>query len=410
MTEESEPVPDELPPLELRQGPAPQLTSAADVQAYADAIASGDGPIALDAERASGYRYSQRAYLIQVRRSGAGTALIDPIAVPDLSGLADAIGDNEWILHAATQDLACLAEVGMRPTRLFDTELAGRLLGRERVSLAALVASELGHSLAKGHGATDWSVRPLSGEQLRYAALDVEPLIELRDALASELHDCGRWEMAEQEFGHLLNFTPRERGPEEWRRLSGMHKLRKPRQWALARELWLARDDIAQRRDVAPGRLIPDSAVIAAVQADPASLDELLASPGFHGRGASRHARDWWGAIQRGRALPDTQLPQRAPRGDGPPPPRSWAERDPAANSRLQAARAAMSELSEAWNIAPELLLAPDSLRRLCWDPPADTSEVGVGAALEALEARPWQIALCAPVLSPALDSEVTSE
>lgn len=99
------------------------------LMAAAAAIARGTGPVALDAERASGHRYGQRAYLVQLRRAGSGTWLFDPAACPDLSPVAEAIGDAEWVLHAATQDLACLAEVGLRPQRLFDTELGGRLAG-----------------------------------------------------------------------------------------------------------------------------------------------------------------------------------------------------------------------------------------------------------------------------------------
>ena len=407
---------EQLPPLELLDGVPDVITNIDELRTYADALAAGEGPVGLDAERASGYRYSQRAYLVQVRRTGAGTALIDPIAVPDLTCINEAIGDAEWILHAATQDLPCLAEVGMTPQVLFDTELAGRLLGRERVSLAALVGSELGNHLAKGHGATDWSVRPLSSEQLRYAALDVEPLRQLRDVLAAELKAAGRWDLAEQEFAHLLGFQPRDKGPEEWRRLSGMHKLRSPRQWALAREMWLERDEIARAKDVAPGRILPDSAIVAAVRSVPESKEALLATEGFHGRGAGRYAKSWWAALQRGRDVPDTELPERSPRGDGPPPPRSWAERNPPAHDRLAQAREGMSELAQRWQVAPEILLSPDLLRRVCWDPPVGSASGGASSShaianfLAAAGARPWQIDTCLPVLVNSVANQVTSE
>lgn len=387
-----------LPHLELRDG-SPSIV--ADIQAlvaFNRSVAEGQGPVAIDAERASGYRYSARAYLVQVRRNGAGTALIDPITVPDLTSLHEAIGNTEWILHAATQDLACLAEVGMRPTQLFDTEVAARLLGRERVSLAGLVASELGRGLDKGHGAADWSVRPLSDEQLRYAALDVEPLIELRDILADDLAAKGRWEIAQQEFGHLLSFAPKDRGPEPWRRLSGMHSLKSPRQWALARELWWTRDGIAERTDTAPGRVLPDSAIVAAVKAEPASATELLAVKGFHGRGAGKYRSDWWAALQRARNLTADELPTRPPRTDGPPPPRTWADRDPVAAARLASAREGLTRISEEWGVAPEMLLSPDLVRRVCWQPPED-----LDASLRASGARPWQVEVCGPILRAAL-------
>ena len=132
------------PPLEPRDGVPDIITTESELTAYAQRLAAGTGPLALDAERASGYKYSQRAYLVQLRREGAGIALIDPICLPDLSVIQAATEGVEWILHAATQDLACLAEIGLRPALLFDTELAGRLLGREKVGLAALVAAELG--------------------------------------------------------------------------------------------------------------------------------------------------------------------------------------------------------------------------------------------------------------------------
>lgn len=400
--------PPQLPPLELRDGLPGVITDAEHLRTFAQSLAGGSGPTALDAERASGYRYSSRAYLVQVRRVGAGTALIDPTTVADLTELNAAIGDGEWILHAATQDLACLADVGMRPRRLFDTEVAARLLGREKVSLAGLVASELGYSLAKGHGAADWSLRPLTSEQLHYAALDVEPLAELRDILAEDLKDRGRWDIAQEEFEYLLDFTPRDKGPDPWRRLSGIHTLKQQRQWAMARELWWERDAIAQDTDIAPGRILPDSAIVAAVKADPASLGELLGIKGFHGRGAARHKTSWWSALQRARALPQDQWPTKVSRsaeGSGtPPPPRSWAERDPAAAARLATAREAIGAVAEEWGVAPELLLTPELLRRICWEPPGSTPQ-DIGEALRAGSARAWQIELCTPILLTALET-----
>ncbi len=236
--------------------------------------------MAIDAERASGYRYSARAYLVQLRREGSGTALVDPIAFDDLTTLQEALGDTEWILHAATQDLACLAEVGLRPTTLFDTELAGRLLGYPRVGLATLVETVVGRSLRKEHSAVDWSTRPLPEPWLEYAALDVEALVELREALGVELEESGKAEWARQEFAHLVD-APSHRAPrvDPWRRTSGMHRARGRRALAAVRELWETRDEIAARRDVTPGRIIPDSAIVEAANAMPRDKAALLAAP-----------------------------------------------------------------------------------------------------------------------------------
>ena len=388
-----------LPLLSLREGTPPLVTTAAELGDVVRRLQTGTGPVALDAERASGYRYSQRAYLLQLRRAGSGTALIDPIRCADLTPLAQTLGEAEWVLHAATQDLPCLAELGLRPSRLFDTELAGRLLGRDRVGLAALVASELGMHLAKGHGAADWSQRPLADELLQYAALDVELLLELREILAQALNDQQRWEWAEQEFAALCTFQPKGRGEEPWRRTSGIHRVRKPRALAVVRSLWQTRDGLAQRLDQAPGRVLPDAAIVAAAQALPASSDGLGALPEFSGRGQQRRLSTWWAAVASAMALAAEDLPNSAPEHDGPPPPRQWADRHPAAAARLSAARSLVVDRSASLGIAAEVLISPDLVRRYCWEPPeVDQTETFLASA----GARPWQVEQVAPLLVAA--------
>jgi ribonuclease D len=359
--------------------------------------------VALDAERASGYRYSARAYLIQLRREGAGTSLIDPTAFTDLRALDDALDGAEWILHAATQDLACLREVGLRPVRLFDTELAARLLGYPRVGLATLVESILGRAMRKEHSAVDWSRRPLPEPWLEYAALDVEVLIELRDELARQLAEAGKDGWAQEEFDALVDFEPAVR-QDPWRRTSGLHKVRGRRAMAAVRELWTVRDQLAADHDTTPGRLIPDSAIVAAANALPTSRKALMATTGFHGRAARRYADEWVDAVRRARVLPETELPPVANRSDGPPQVRAWADRDPVAAARLAKARAAITALSEELDVPAENLLTPDYLRRVLWSPPADADlEEAVAAELRRLGARDWQVRLTAPVIADAI-------
>lgn len=409
-------------PQEVEQVTAPLLTAPAEglpavtetAQALFDVVAqcaSAAGPVALDTERAGGYRYSQRAYLVQLRRHGAGTHLIDPIACPDLSDLGAALVDHEWVLHAASQDLAPLAELGMVPTRLFDTELAGRLLGRPRVSLAALTESELGVRLAKEHSAVDWSRRPIPHDWLTYAALDVELLLELRDVLATELTEAGKLEWAHEEFDALVRAPapPPRRDP--WRRTSGLHKVRGARRLALVRALWLERDRVAAERDVTPSRVLPDAAIVQAALAGPVSAEQLGELPGFRGRARRTRGRGelrrWAEVLAAAASLPDSQLPPVAAEYDGPPPARAWADRDPVAASRLAAARAALSEIARAYSVPVENLLTPDVLRRLLWEPPEDCSPGGVQAALSGLGARPWQVRLVAETLHTILESTV---
>ncbi|MCV2488067.1 ribonuclease D [Geodermatophilus sp. YIM 151500] len=395
--------PAATPLLAPREGLPPVIDTSTALVAYAEALRAGTGPVAVDAERASGYRYGQRAYLVQLRRAGAGTGLVDPVPLPDLSVVQEAIAGEEWVLHAANQDLPCLAEIGLVPTRIFDTELAARLAGLPRVGLGAVVESLLGHGLQKGHSAADWSTRPLPEEWLVYAALDVEVLVELRDALATLLEEQGKTEWARQEFAAILAAGPPAPKPDPWRRTSGVHGLRNRRQLGMLRSLWQARDELARRRDIAPGRVLPDTAMVSAVQADPRSAAALLELPVFRGRANRKLVGTWYGALERGRALPDAELPPQSRTGDGPPPVSRWADRDPAAATRLQVARSGLAALSQQWTVPVENLLSPDLVRRLMWSPPEPRDGAAVTEALRAGGAREWQIELAGPVLDKAL-------
>lgn len=379
------------------------------LRAAAAALAAGHGPVAVDTERASGYRYSQRAYLVQLRREGAGTVLVDPIALAgDLSPLVAALSGTEWVLHAASQDLPCLAELDLRPDRLFDTELAGRLAGFDRVSLGALTERILAYRLEKGHSAADWSRRPLPREWLVYAALDVELLITLRDELRAELDGQGKLEWAHEEFEAVRTSGPPAARADPWRRTSGIHKVRRPRQLAAVRSLWRTRDTLARERDLAPGRVLPDSSIVQAAQAEPDSESELTALPVFGGRHQRRRASTWMQALHAAKALARNELPDPSPPNEGPPPTNRWADRDPAAAARLAAARAALTKIAEAHNLPLENLLLPDLLRRTCWDPPENPDADTVAQMLRDKGAREWQISLTVEALCAALEAQAT--
>jgi ribonuclease D len=404
-SEVSGPGASSIPLLEPRDGLPPVIETDAALAEAIIGLAQGHGPVAVDAERASGYRYGQRAYLVQLRRAGAGTILIDPIACPELSGVDAALQDAGAILHAASQDLPCLAELGFRPRQLFDTELAGRLLGYPRVALGTLVEEVLGFHLEKGHSAADWSVRPLREELLRYAALDVEVLIELRDALAAELAEQGKTEWARQEFAAVLAAKPAAARPDPWRRTSGIHRVQSRRGLAVVRELWTVRDRIAQAADLSPRRVLPDSAIIEAARSLPSTYQQLTRISGFTGRQARRHEKEWLAAVTKARTSADSELPDATggPVLSGPPPAHRWAERDPAAAARLATARAAVTAIAEANQLPVENLLAPDTLRRLSWDPPQPCDPGSVAEVLAGYGARPWQIELTAGPIASAL-------
>lgn len=386
--------------------------------AATQSLRAGQGPLAVDTERAQSFRYSAKAYLVQLRRAGAGTVLIDPVAFErdadraDLSGLAAALADVEWVIHAAQQDLPCLAEARLLPRRLFDTELAGRLLGLPRVSLTALSERALGTTLAKEHSAADWSRRPLPADWLSYAALDVELLAELRDWAAGELAGAGKQEWAEQEFEHLARHAadPPVAREEPWRRTSGVHDLRYRGQLAVVRALWHARDDVARRLDRAPGRVLPDSAIVEVAarvtRGGPVALtrDDLREVRGFGWRLAARFEHEFAAALAEASALDRNEWPQATLTPAGPPPPRTWARRFPEAFERWNRIRPATVRLAESLDVPVENLIAPDAVRRLAWEPPADHSVAAVDAFLAERQARPWQREHVAPAVAPLLD------
>jgi ribonuclease D len=408
--------PDVTPLLHPADGVPDLSTSASEIAAAAQLLAGGHGAFAVDAERASGFRYSNRAYLIQIRRAGAGTVLIDPVShggdsLTVLRPVADVLTQDEWILHAADQDLPCLAEVGMRPPALYDTELAGRLAGFDRVNLAAMAQRLLGLGLAKGHGAADWSKRPLPPAWLNYAALDVEVLIELRDAIAGVLAEQGKTDWAAEEFDYLrtVGQAPPPTRRDRWRRTSGIHKVRNQRGLAAVRELWTVRDEIAQRRDIAPGRILPDSAIIDAATTDPKTRDDLIALPIFGGPRQRRNAATWLAALKSAREAPGP--PEEAEPPNGPPVPARWPKRRPEAAARLDAARTGLRELSQRVSVPTENLVSPDLVRRLCWDwEGAEDPAKATDEFLAAGQARGWQRELVVPVLAAALQPLASTE
>lgn len=381
------------------------------------AVASGTGSIAIDAERASGYRYGNDAYLVQLRREGAGTWLIDPVACPDLSSLNDAIGDTEWVLHAATQDLPCLRELGLHPQVLFDTELGSRIAGLPRVGLAAVTEHFMNVTLAKEHSAVDWSTRPLPHDWLVYAALDVELLVAVRDKLELYLLDEGKLDWAQQEFDHLLDFTGPAKRTDPWRRTSGIHGIRDARGLARVKALWETRDAIARRRDTSPGRVLPDALIIDLAKRNPSDSANLVGPPAIRPRvgdgsarrrrprpahrGLARYSDEWLAALASANDLPSSQLPPKAPRQpSGPPPVRSWESKNPLAFERYERAHAALQRVSSERNIPIENLLTPDTLRRTIYSPPDDLGTDAWRAALQSAGARPWQCDIVAPILA----------
>ena len=376
-------------------------------------LAQGHGPFAVDAERASGFRYSARAYLIQIKRNKGGLHLIDPIAFGPghklFSELNALLNTDEVILHASTQDLPCLRELGIKPIHLFDTELAGRIAGLPRVGLGPLLETLMGVSLAKEHSAADWSARPLPPEWLTYAALDVELLVELRDKMFELLEKSNKLSWALEEFASILKAPPAPPRVDPWRRTSGMHKIKRRDQLAIIKELWIARDRVASEQDIAPGKLLNDGAIVElaiAASVTKKEFEKALRPLGLRARWLENLPL-WLSSISTAVALPEDQWPAMRTNADTLPPIKLWRDKFPEKYAPLSHARAAIELIAQENEIPVENLITPEHVRRVCWKPPTGATESlsvpAVEQALTQLGARQWQINLVGPALASAL-------
>lgn len=396
-----------IPLLAPKDGVPKVIQSHEEFEAALLALSKGTGPFALDTERASGYKYSARAYLIQVKRTNGGLHLIDPIPFgpdhPLFLKLNDLFNTDEVILHASTQDLPCLRELGINPVQLFDTELGGRIAGLPRVGLGPLLESQMGVLLAKEHSAVDWSTRPLPQDWLNYAALDVELLVELREKIHQLLEKSGKLSWALQDFAAILLAPPSPPRVDPWRRTSGMHKIKKRQQLAVVRELWNTRNELAQESDIAPGKLLSDNAIsLLALAETPVTnkkqLEKVLKPIGLRARWMENTA-SWISAITDALSMNEESWPQLRANSDALPPIKLWRERFPERYAPLTHARAKLDERARELEIPLENLISPEAVRRICWNRPVGA----VSMTLEGLGVRPWQIEIAAPILEAAL-------
>lgn len=361
-------------------------------------------PYAIDAERASGFKYSQRAYLLQISSATSDIYLIDPTSMKDLTPLRQLLNNKSWILHAATQDLPCLFELELKPGEIFDTELAARLLSLPHVGLGGLLEDELQITLDKEHSAADWSKRPLPQDWLVYAALDVEFLHQLRKSLTQKLIDNNKFEIAQQEFKALCSWQSPGLRNDPWRRTSGMHEVRGGQDAAIVRQIWLKRDEIARQRDIAAGRVLNDAGIVEIAAKKPKTVQELKDLASIKYRPAKNDAEIWFEQLQIALQLGPDQWPVKQKGTESYPAPKSWLEKRPEAYHRLQFVKAQLHKLSEELLIPVEHLCSPDLVKKWCWDKPTDQLET-INEWLISQGARDWQAQNLAPVLLSSLDN-----
>jgi ribonuclease D len=404
----------ELTPLLLpRAGVPPVITTESAFEEMISTLLNGVGPIAIDAERASGYKYSQRAYLIQLYRVNGGLHLIDPIAIENKS-LWQEFNKNfaniEWVIHASTQDLPCLLELGLNPQSLFDTELGARIAGSPRVGLGALAESLLELQLAKEHSAVDWSIRPLKPEWLTYAALDVDVLLDIREKVEKLLLEKNKLDWAKEDFAAiLLNFKSKQGDQpkvDRWRKTSGMHKVRDRLTMTIIKDLWLDRDQLAQELDIAPGRILNDEAIIEIATKKPSTIEAITKVIGWRSKIQSPPYDRWLAQLNHSLATPVEQQVELRIQSNNLPPIKVWKERNPLGYARLSHARAGIAALALELDLPIENLITPELVRKLCWELPRNKEsdyEIYVAEQLKQMGARDWQISQVTPVIAQAL-------
>ncbi len=394
----------DIEPLDVPREGIPDVTHE-DIDDAVAALTAGHGPFSIDTERAMGIRYSARAYLVQIRREGAGTFLIDPVGIEDRLGpLAEALAADQWILHAADQDLPSLREIGLNPPDVFDTEVAGILLGLERVSLQAEIAEILGYGLAKEHSMADWSQRPLGPELRAYAALDVELLLELRNALMSMLRAAGRLEWLHEECEEIRLREPKPPRAQPWRKAARQVGVRDRRALGMLAALWDARDGLAKDRDLAPERVLPSKVMAELAARKPRSRSDVERSPLLQSRIRRKDVDVWWAAVEGAWALDGDALPERQfHEGEAPyPAVRNWERTNPQAAQRWRVVRTAVLARADDLGIRQELLLKPAYQRELAWEGWAHPEQIPI--LLAALGDRPRQIENVAQaIVSPLL-------
>ena len=391
----------------------PQLMAgAAAIRQAADRLAQGTGWCAVDTERASGFRYHNRVCLLQIRRTGAGTMLIDvesdPQATTDFIGRV--LADTGWVVHAASTDLPYLEQLRLRPPQLFDTELAGRFLGFHRVNLAAMVEHYLGVRLRKNHGGEDWSRRPIPSEWLDYAALDVEYLLPLADAMRSELtqqHPKDEWVTEECDYLTRVyrGYSPT---PKSWEDLKGVHGLRTSKQLQVARWLWRVREKLARASDTAVSRLLPDKALVALATELPTTVPKVMRTPGYPPR-LRRKARYWANQVDKALRTAQDRWPEPFPiptYRDTPPSRYTWSRYYPESFPKLTMVREELARVAAQVEIPVENMIQSSDTNEIVWrsqELKEVTDDTELLALLQRLQIRPWQQKLCLPIFTSIL-------
>lgn len=349
-------------------------------QALARTVArlQAEPAVAVDTESNSFYVYHEQVCLIQFSIPGQDF-LVDPLALSDLSPLGPLFADPaiEKVFHAAEYDIMCLKrDFGFRFANLFDTMIAARILGWKRYGLGSILAERFGVRQDKRLQRANWGQRPLSPEQLRYAALDTHYLLPLRDLMRAELRARRREREAREAFAALpaLEWNRHEFDPEGFWRIKGTRDL-SPTGQAVLRELYIYRDEQARARNVPPFKVVSNAVLIRLSERRPATIRELRRVKGISQVIVKRYGRGLLEAIRRGRNAPPPKPPARPHRPQN------------AVLERYEALRRWRKRRAAGRGVEPGVLISNDALFELAKRPPRDLKDLSEMNLLS-----PWQL------------------
>ena len=340
---------------------------------------AGTRALALDTEGASFHRYIDRVYLLQLS-TDREHAIIDPLKVAP-AGLGTLLESREVevVFHDADYDLRLLhQDYGWRVTNIFDTRVAAQLLGMKAFGLAALLDGFFGVRLDKKHQRADWSMRPLPGDMLEYAAQDTMHLLPLRERLHDALEGKGRLHWAREEFDRLEGTRWAEAGEDtSFLRIKGARDITR-RELAILRELVAWRDGVAKELDRSTFRVAGNDVLLAIAREAPPTTAAVESMKGLSRSVVARHAKAILDAVARGVGVAEADLP-RFPRGT------RWA-RDPDFEDRVIALKAVRDRRAAELELDPGVLCPRERLEAIARRNPHSLDEL-----MEVPDVRRWQ-------------------
>lgn len=344
--------------------------------------ARGARRLALDTEGASFHRFIDRIYLLQLS-TDAAHAVIDPLPIQAPALLGALIEDPkvEIVFHDADYDLRLLhQDYGWNVRNVFDTRVASQLLGMKAFGLAALLEQFFGVKLDKKHQRADWSMRPLTADMLDYAAQDTIHLLGLRDELYGQLEKKGRLAWAKEEFERLESVRwATDDGANGFLKVKGARDLTR-RDLAVFRELVQWRDAAALKLDRATFRVMSNEVLLEAATSHPSTKESLANIKGMPRGILERSSAELIAAIQRGLAVPESDLPKY-------PKSARW-DRDPDFDHKVGALKTVRDAAATRLELDPGVLCSRERMESVARMLPGAPDEI-----LAIPEFRKWQVA-----------------